>query len=70
MPHSRTVQKKWEWHKIKKMSDQNKYTCNEYRQEMILLSLRLRLNKENLPELEKEKIQYEIQKLETAMDMT
>jgi hypothetical protein len=51
------------------MSDQNKYTCNEYRQEMILLSLRLRLNKENLPESEKEKIQYEIQQLEFTMDM-
>jgi hypothetical protein len=52
------------------MSDQNKYTCNEYRQEMILLSLRLRLNKENLPDLEKEKIQREIKQLESTMDMT
>jgi hypothetical protein len=52
------------------MSDKNKYTCNEYRQEMILLSLRLRLNKENLQEAEKEKIQNEIQQLESTMDMT
>ncbi len=51
------------------MSDQNKYTCNEYRQEMILLSLRMRLNKENLPESEKKLIQREIQQIETAMDM-
>ena len=52
------------------MSNQNKYTCNEYRQEMILLSLRLRLNKENLPESEKEIIKKEIRQLEATMDMT
>jgi len=51
------------------MSDQNKYTCNEYRQEMILLSLQMRLNKEALPETEKEKIKKEIQQLKAAMDM-
>lgn len=37
---------------------------------MILLSLRLRLNKENLPESEKKLIQKEIQQLESTMDMT
>ena len=52
------------------MSNQNKYTCNEYRQEMILLSLRMRLNKKNLPESERKKIQSEIQQLETTMEMT
>ena len=46
-----------------------KYTCNEYRQEMILLSLQLRLNKENVPESEKKLIQKEIQQIEIAMDM-
>jgi hypothetical protein len=46
-----------------------KYTCNEYRQEMILLSLRLRLNEKNLPEAEREKIQKEIQQLESSMEM-
>ncbi|MBC2716783.1 MAG: hypothetical protein HF978_15880 [Desulfobacteraceae bacterium] len=51
------------------MRDQNKYTCNEYRQEMILLSLRLRLNKENLPESEKEMIQKQIRQLESTMEM-
>jgi len=52
------------------MSNENKYTCNEYRQEMILLSLRLRLNKENLPESEKEIIQKEIRQIESTMEMT
>jgi hypothetical protein len=52
------------------MSNQNKYTCNEYRQEMILLSLRMRLNGENLSESERKKIQLEIQQLETTMEMT
>ncbi len=51
------------------MSEQNKYTCNEYRQEMILLALQMRLNKESLPESEKEMIQKEIQQIESAMDM-
>ena len=66
-----TIQKlKIIFESINKMSDQNKYTCNEYRQEMILLSLQMRLNKENLPESEKKKIQKEIQQLESAMNMT
>ena len=51
------------------MSNQNKYTCNEYRQEMILLSLRLRLNKPDVTEAEKEMIRSEIKKIETAMQM-
>ena len=46
------------------------YTCNEYRQEMILLSLRMRLSKDDLPESEKKTIQKEIQQLESTMDMT
>jgi len=51
------------------MNHPNKYTCNEYRQEMMLLSLRMRLNKKNLPESERKKIQIEIQQLETTMKM-
>ena len=51
------------------MNNQSKYTCNEYRQEMILLSLRLRLNKPGVTESEKEIIQNEIKKIETAMKM-
>lgn len=51
------------------MSDRNKYTCNEYRQEMILLSLQMRLNKKNLPESERKKIQDEIERLKLNMNM-
>ena len=51
------------------MGHQNKYTCNEYRQEMILLTLRLRLNNKKLSESEKEIIQKEIQRLESSMNM-
>lgn len=51
------------------MKNQKKYTCNEYREEMILLSLRLRLNKPDLTEAEKEVIQNEIKKIEASMQM-
>jgi len=51
------------------MSKPNKYTCNEYRQEMILLALQLRLAKENLSESEKETLRKEIRRLETFMEM-
>ena len=51
------------------MSNQNKYTCNEYRQEMILLSLRLRLHRPEATEAEKEVIRSEIKKIEAAMQM-
>jgi hypothetical protein len=51
------------------MSNQNKYTCNEYRQEMILLSLRLRLNNPDVTEAEKEVIRNEIKKIEAVMQM-
>ena len=51
------------------MSNQNQYTCNEYRQEMILLSLRLRLSKSDVTELEKEMILDEIEKIETTMNL-
>lgn len=46
-----------------------KYTCTEYRQEMMLLALQLRLSKENLPEAEKEALREEIRRLEQAMNM-
>lgn len=52
-----------------KMSKQNTYTCNEYRQEMILLALRRRLCNDNLPESEKETILKEIRQLELMMNM-
>ncbi len=41
----------------------------EYRQEMILLGLRQRLNRENLSEVEKAKLMDEIERLESEMEM-
>jgi len=46
-----------------------KYTCADYREEMILVGLRQRLNQADLTEKEREKIVREINRLETAMDM-
>lgn len=51
------------------MSEPPKYTCTEYRQEMILLALQLRLANENLLETEKETLREEIRRLESAMNM-
>jgi len=51
------------------MSDKTKYTCYEYREEMILLGLRKRLNSENLNEEEKEALLKEIEELEEKMGM-
>ncbi|MFH1886197.1 MAG: hypothetical protein ABIJ95_11500 [Pseudomonadota bacterium] len=45
------------------------YTCNEYRAEMILLSLRRRLESEPLAPREKAALKEEIRRLETAMRM-
>ncbi len=45
------------------------YTCTDYRAEMMLLGLHLRLTREDLPECEKEKIRNDIRRLETAMGM-
>ncbi len=50
-------------------SSGNKYTCNEYRTEMILLGLNNRLNQENLTEEERQNIKEEIARLETDMGM-
>lgn len=45
------------------------YTCTDYRQEMILLGLKKRLQDPEISEREKEEIQKEIKKLEKEMDM-
>jgi hypothetical protein len=45
------------------------YTCNEYRQEMILLGLKNRLSSENLSEEERLNLIEEIKKIETVMCM-
>jgi len=50
-------------------SSGRKYTCNEYRAEMILLGLQKKLNQKNLTKEEQRKIKEEIQNLESAMGM-
>ncbi len=47
----------------------NKYTCREYRAEMILLGLNRQLNQDDLPEDEKQVLREEINKLKSEMDM-
>ncbi|NNL74709.1 MAG: hypothetical protein HKO68_00080 [Desulfobacterales bacterium] len=51
------------------MPQRKKNTCNDYREEMRLLSLKKRLNENNLNETEKQIIEAEIAKLETALQM-
>jgi hypothetical protein len=46
-----------------------KYTCTEYRAEMMLLGLKMRLNQKDLTEEEKAAILSEIQKLEEKMGL-
>jgi hypothetical protein len=46
-----------------------KYTCKDYRIEMILLSLRQRLQQENLNEAERKDILSQIEKLESDMEL-
>jgi hypothetical protein len=46
-----------------------KYTCADYRIEMILVSLRQRLQHEDLNEAERKDILLQIEKLETTMEL-
>jgi len=46
-----------------------KYTCADYRIEMILVSLRQRLKQEGLNEAEKQDIILQIEKIEAAMEL-
>jgi hypothetical protein len=46
-----------------------KYTCSDYRTEMILVSLRHRLRQEDLEEAERKEILAQIEKLEAAMEL-
>lgn len=46
-----------------------KYTCTDYRTEMILVSLRQRLKQEDLNEAEKKDIILQIEKIEAAMEL-
>ncbi len=45
-------------------SASNRYTCNEYREEMILLGLRQKFHNPDLPESEKGYLREEITRLE------
>ncbi len=46
-----------------------KYTCTDYRTEMILVSLRQRLKQEDLNEDEKREILLQIEEIEAAMEL-
>lgn len=50
-------------------SKKGKYTCTDYREEMILLGLQKRLNQGNLTEEEKKEILREIEVIEKQMGM-
>ncbi|MFW6115353.1 MAG: hypothetical protein ACOC6E_03550 [Thermodesulfobacteriota bacterium] len=47
-----------------------KYTCEDYRKEMILIALRKRYEEEDLSEEEKARLVYEIKQLEKEMKLT
>ena len=51
------------------MENIQSYTCNDYRQEMMLLGLENRLSGENLSDEENRNLVEEIKKLETVMCM-
>ena len=51
------------------MEKNNKYTCAEYREEMMLLGLKKRLNDKHISEAERWTITREIEKLEIDMDI-
>ncbi len=52
---------------MEKTNQNNKYTCNEYREEMILLGLQKRLASNKLNPEEKENLLMEIAKVEKQM---
>ena len=52
-----------------KLENKTRYTCNEYREEMMLLGLKRRLAQEDLSEEERRAIIKEIEKLESEMRM-
>ena len=53
--------------KMKNSVAHQKYTCNEYREEMILLGLQRRLAVKNLSTEEKDKLLVQIKKIEKQM---
>ena len=55
--------------KLPEMAQDHRYTCTDYRLEMVLLSLRQRLAKGELSETEEKEIHKEIERLEAHMGM-
>jgi len=51
------------------LSNNNQYTCREYREEMLLLGLRRRLAAEDLADTEKRVLEEQIRQLENTMQM-
>lgn len=51
------------------MDRPNRYTCNEYRQEMILVGLKKQLQRNDLSEAERIDLLEKIHQLELEMDM-
>lgn len=51
------------------MTAENTYTCNEYREEMMLLGLRRRLSAKDIPEEERQRLKERIKNLEVSMGM-
>ncbi len=52
------------------MAENKNYTCNDYREEMILLALRRKLADKDLSEAEKKRVQNEIRRIESQMGMS
>ena len=51
------------------MEPPTKYTCADYRQEMLLLALRKRISQEKLTGAERRELEEKIRRLEAEMDM-
>ena len=62
--HPRTYSQKWDIIKKDEAMGNAKYTCNDYREEMILAGLRKRAASQGLSEKEKAEILKEIKKIE------
>ena len=54
---------------MKKTASSGKYTCNDYREEMILLGLQKRLASQTLTPEEKEDLLRQIARVEKQMEM-
>ena len=66
MRRKRTIELPRTWNGVI-VSKKENYGCTDYRQEMILAGLRVRLQKEELSEEERDAILKEVRGLEAAM---